>query len=362
MRTTQSAIGRRAARDRAYWESTLFLPQAVIQFAQNANRPTFLVPREIGLQERVDQEDEEFGGMNHPPVRMQWLNRNDLYGTQNQWYKAYKEVQGAADECLLQFTALASAAADDHAPFLAFARRWGVLGVWPRLVWELDIGHNVVSYEEPLPLWRGLASHLRAILNIGAALHGGTTGDAEDWKAIYRDFSRSPYYRMRRQDFLTDAPVQKEALAGAVNDLLYKVAAHPRLKWGQGQQPSVELTAEYDSYTWDRDWLVDRRPRQDTFYWYQISQTMTWREQEELWRGMPYRPSQLLNVLVMQVAAILESPNSPPRCPDCGGIKTRKARGSKELLCENEECREKRETENTRLRMKRARDRKKGLE
>ena len=99
-----------------------------------------------------------------------------------------RPATGQRERLVFDFANLAEASNDT---VLEFAQKWGVLGLCDH---RKPLFHEVPpclprregdEFVEPMSYWRGRASHIRAILNVGASLKRDEPGDRSDWRRIW---------------------------------------------------------------------------------------------------------------------------------------------------------------------------------
>jgi hypothetical protein len=149
---------------------------------------------------------------------------------------------------LEQFVKLADAPATAIA---AYARRWGVLQICPKhrrpgAYWHRSeegkacrpMGWPGEPYE-PIARWRDCARHVRALLNVVAAVHLGELGRREDWDILYENdlvYAGDPHVL---DDF--NLKIARFVISWIIQGWLQLVHVMPFLDWNDPQHPTVRL-------------------------------------------------------------------------------------------------------------------------
>jgi hypothetical protein len=160
-------------------------------------------------------------------------------------------------------------ASEDH--LLAFATRWGVLGLcgcgipashnpprpvirtgpvdadaalpWCEQVSERRHGRDV--FAEPVRAWRDLAGTFRALVNVASELVEDRPGAVEDWKRVWRPRPEGlgpddSAWRLIRHKVGRDVQGDKVRLENAVTELLRMADLRPRFMWRR-HKPTFEV-------------------------------------------------------------------------------------------------------------------------
>lgn len=292
----------------------LDLRQTTFQFAKPLIDPDFPVPFRLRL-------------IDDPEPSLEWVEvyavagAGSAGGGEEGDYEEgdYEDVDRPVADCLDEFVRLADA---PDAQFERFARKWGVLGIWPRIrVERLGDGYIRVFYRETVDLWRRLVTRSRAILLVGADLVGGAVIGKEpqcappsDWEQIIRLDEVSSFNIAA--EFGRSVAAQREVLSQVMTDLAAQINGHPYMVWEEAEAaPRWMLNINDWAYSWDMEY-ARRHPADE-------EETAADRYGPEFRSRfsighLALRPSPLYNIIVCQMAAALTSPKGLYRCDNCG--------------------------------------------
>jgi hypothetical protein len=211
--------------------------------------------------------------------------------------------------CLFAFRSLADAT--DGRELVRFAKRWGVLGLLPEM---RSLSPTEHVYSEPIEEWRACAREIRGILRLARSLTENKLGDLADWRDAYRGQpDQVPHWRKRHYPSFTGDVLlryERERFAEVVTQWLQASRAYPQYRWNPGKPPALTLGFPDDAFFWDME-------RFNGFMRRERTQTMT-----DVWTGFRheqplFRPSGLLAVLSLQMAAVLTSKAGVKVCLRC---------------------------------------------
>ncbi len=290
--------------------------------ANPLQRQRLAVPRDIQLGDTPDGE---------PAVWWQLPPAVDTYKTRFDWARG-----STADQAFWRFVDLAEA--DDPGHFVDFARRFGVLGLWPyktpkghpifgmtywppsilegiqtpfryakqvdrkELTRIIQAGVRFMRYE-PISQWRLWAGWLRATIEIAFALRDGRLATQQQWEALNVDYP-----------FSTDLASQQTFLARYVQERIVRWSGlAPVVQWGEAG-PSVALTLGGE----------------EAIYMWRSSIQINW------------PPNTLYPALVAHLLALLTAGTPMAACTSCGKVhaRSRRARSDQPAYC-SDGCRHK---------------------
>jgi hypothetical protein len=278
------------------------------------------VPRDIRLGDTPDGE---------PAIWWQMPPSLDQYGIRHDWGSG-----GTAEQAFWRFVDLADV--EDPERFVAFAQRFGTLGLWPyktpmgKRVFGINYwvpstvdgiqtpcryseplgadeylqirqaGLEMIRYE-PIAEWRRWAGWLRTAIEIAYQLRLGRLGTRQQWQALDVDFS-----------FQKDSLQQRADLAQYVQQrLVHWSGLSPVFHWGV-DGPRLALTLGGENTV--------QMPRSS----FQIH----------------WPPNSLYPALIAQLIALITAGKPIATCMKCGKVHTRsrKARSDQPVYC-SDECR-----------------------
>lgn len=219
------------------------------------------VPRDVGLGD-TPEGDPAIHWQEPPPL--------DELGIVLDW-----KAGGSPEQALWAFVELAHEARPER--FLAFARRFGVLGLWPYRTptghkvagldyrvpsipegiwtpyryatfegrdagkyWEIREAGLLATRYEPIAEWRRWARWFRAVLRIGFELKADRPGRRAEWAALDWDFWFDPAI-VADVAQATDLTAQRRELARVIQGrFLSWSGLVPRLDW-EGREPTLGL-------------------------------------------------------------------------------------------------------------------------
>ncbi len=228
----------------------------------------------------------------------------------------------------------------DDKDILDFALRWGVLGIWPEYHRPQDWTSRGIVHLETINFWRRMSAHFEGLVVLGAKVQNGSDVPISDWKTVVQTSGPLPdngFHRFgfrlgrlglerdpQRQTIIANAirnsevtrqEVHQAALEDAIERWHRNLKYGSRIVWKEAERtgseeakkvkvPSiVPVIDDYRRKTYE-EWgfeggsigvqadLKDRR----TF-------------------DRPMRPSNLLNILILQLIETLAS--SLPLCKIC---------------------------------------------
>jgi hypothetical protein len=193
----------------------------------------------------------------------------DEYGLDARWRNG-----GSAQQAFWRFLDLA--AEDDAARFVEFARRFGVLGLWPyetpdrkRIYglsywvpgiasgvfpplrytvfhgdeeWRLEEQGLLGMMYEPVAEWRRWADWMRATVNIFRALVAGELSSRNDWTALgWEIFFEPAHLRGNLRNFPKDIRLQRVWLGNVIQERFLRWSGlTPVIRW-DSQRPEITL-------------------------------------------------------------------------------------------------------------------------
>jgi hypothetical protein len=181
----------------------------------------------------------------------------DAAGEHLVWRSLPSRSVAPAPGVMHEFVLLAGASAE---AILAFARRWGVLGIcehglparhnapmWmagqtyehgckPVAVGEVNPIGREGTFVEPIDAWRRLAHRVRAVVTLATRLHDGEPGSAEDWSAaLAMDDSHFKVTLLPRPDGGPENvlinPPSPWTLIMAAQEIINLGGVRPQLRW-----------------------------------------------------------------------------------------------------------------------------------
>jgi hypothetical protein len=211
----------------------------------------------------------------------------DDYGLRHDW-----ALGGTPEQALWAFVELADEDRPDR--FLAFARRFGVLGLWP---YRTPAGHKVMGIDhwvpsvpegiltpirytvfhtgderhavtaagllgmmyEPVAEWRRWARWLRAAIAIAFELRCGRVGRRRDWDALDWGFLFDPTWHRDAARYARDPAAQRRELANVVQARFLKWSGlAPVFRWVDRPALSLSLGGReailMRRYSMQQDW------------------------------------------------------------------------------------------------------------
>ncbi len=158
---------------------------------------------------------------------------------------------------------------EDGAGVLAFASRFGVLGICARHGLPSTHGPlprremadvksspsqraDVPLYDclpcgwpdvaEPVKRWLHFARQTRALLSIAAALHQAKRPSAKDWAVVLEDVEPAEDRVKKAKRYAKDANLSRKALTASVDQWLLLAGSRPKFHWPESApQPLIEL-------------------------------------------------------------------------------------------------------------------------
>lgn len=244
-------------------------------------------------------------------------------------------------DCLRDFVKLRDATNDE---VLAFAKKWGVLGVRPTIIEEIVRGQVLFRYVEPVAYWHFYAGHAYAILWQAAQLISDDTSRQEYWSQVARTdidaelkskteldkfWFKNEKLRRRFSDVFPDGDpdmlIRRMVIQSAVYEWLKDVPSVLEFDWLSKDIPIVYSSVRIRTDEWD----LQQIKRQET--------TKAW-SSNTIIRN---RPSVLFSILAMQIASALTSSTGVAICDICNEPyprKSRKPQRGRQNYC-SDECR-----------------------
>ena len=271
----------------------------------------------------------------------------------------------SADGCLNAFIRLVNA---PNAQIVAFAKRWGALGIWPTIRVEQKANHGSVwMYEEPIAMWREVAQRTRGILLLAAMLsemeekgeEGNTVAERrEAWASVVKLREISAWFRVRGYSdpsnysmWSHDIGLQRELLERTVNEWLGQVWVSPQFHHKEGNRAAPCLSLDVNCFpeSWDEQKLHEADKE-----WPEFKTNTTYEAWEEIqdfevrspnsYETIRLRPSRLFNVIVLELVTTLTSQGGVYRCDVCNipfhPEHDRQMRGTRKRIC-SDDCRRK---------------------
>lgn len=161
-------------------------------------------------------------------------------------YSSVMKQRSPEPGILGRFTGLAE---ESPERFLAFAREWGVLGIFDGFPPYPQNSSGVL--QENLATWRSYAREARSLLNVALRLQRGETGNERDWSIANQEGYRPgsldaeerawEEYAMNQQGQIV---WEKKLLSRRVSRWLRKAAIRPVLVWHPEQRkPHINIGA-----------------------------------------------------------------------------------------------------------------------
>lgn len=270
-----------------------------------------------------------------------WLlpTATDEFGEKNDW-----AAGGTGTQAFWEFLDLAGDVPDER--FVAFARRFGVLGLWeyrtvdgykvggvdywvPSVIDNIMTPHRYQSFTgdeywaieragllgamyEPIAEWRRWATWFRAVVLIGCDLRRDLPASRKNWADLGWDFAFDPERCSFAGEFSRDDALQRRYFVGVIQHLLLRWAGLvPVFRWDQtGPALSLALGGREAAY-------------------------LSLRGMRARWPDNTLYPA-----LVAQLLAVLTAGTHIAACSRCGRLhpRERKARADQPAYCPD--CRE----------------------
>lgn len=336
--------GKRTEREqnKSLWGSDMRLRSLGLQFSKQIIDPDFYIPADIRVREGAIAwvEGEEQDVPPKPPL---------------------------ADECLSQFCRLRDAT---DAEILDFAKRWGMLGVWPTRTSVLIKNSNPAEiygyylYTEPTQLWRDVAGRAWAILLVAAELSQNQRAFLEDWQRVVDfggwNFQEEGFWQKEKGcprpstdsgkggRMTWEVEKQRELLEHCIAEWLDQIHVRPKFFWQRSEEGGVSpgLGFDVNCETTAHDYgfnakiarrveklIVDSPGTQENFR-FDVRNPSHYGPHQ-------LRPSRLFNVIVLQLVAAVMSPLF--RCAICNkpfSVEDRRGRGRARgrHICSSPDC------------------------